>query len=587
MSQDHQELCNQGFSLYSEGKYEDAINCFENSISLKSDFWTAYYGKALCLTTLGRAQEALEECDKAISLQPDSAMLYYVKSTCFLQFNRHDEAIQALDKSIALDSQYAEAYYGKATVFYTLSRKDEALEYYSKTLSLKPTFDAAAYCKANCLFDLGNKEEALKFYNEAIDLAPISNALYFCSRGKCLLALDRQSEATEDFKKAHSLIESGHPGANILQNHIDYIKTTLESVLKLEEMSTKAEEAVQKLDQNNPAAQGVVARLRALQQKKNQAAISLLKNVDKPDEKSETGAAQKVQDEYMKEFEKLRKEMEEMKEKVQKIDQDIAEIKVEIKDIKSDLANKMDDFHKKLDNELAKSEMSPEDQAKIKEYFTAFIQTFSSIFVTSQVIESGQVELSVGNNSSDLVSMIASFVPFIGNALSSGITSIRDFLNLKEMKINARKIKGLAADSTALSQLVGKSAFDIVTDSAKQQKIIEVVDETLAEPSGDLFQKVSQLCDLIDQGLDVYIYSQLYQSPQSRLGHLDANNLIQLWIEGKIPPYNVSVQFVKIIIQDEDNKDQPDQREGVELNGEQKESSGSSSSFKCGECNIF
>jgi len=586
MSQNESEWYSQGLSFYQEAKYEDAISCFDNSISLKSDFGEAYYCKGLCLVALGRAEEALEVYSKAISAKPDYVMLYYAKGICLLQLNRHEAAIEAFDEAVALEPENAEAHYGKGSCFYALNRKDEACECYSKAASFKPTFDAAFYCKGNCLFDLGNNEEALNSYNEAITLTP-NNALYLCSRGKCLLALDRQAEATEDFKKAHSLLESGNPGGNLLQAHIDYVKTTLESVLKLEEMSSKAEEAVKTLNQDNPEAQGFVARLRALQQKKNLAAIALLKDVDKKDEKSDAAAAQKVQDEYMKEFEMLRKEMEDMKEKVNKIDQDLAEIKVEIKDIKAELANKMDDFHKKLDNELAKSEMSPEDQAKIREYFTGFIQTFSSTFVTSQVIESGQVELSVGNNSTDIVSVVASFVPFIGNVLSSGITSVTDFLNLKEMKTNARKIKGLAADSTALSQLVGKSAFDIATDSSKQQKILATTDESLEETSGNLFQKVAEICQIIDQGLDIYIYSQLYQSPQSRLGHMDANKLIGIWIENKIPPYNVSARFVQIIIQEEESQNKSAQLEGAESKGEQKESSSSSSSFKCGECNIF
>jgi len=585
MSQDYHAWYAQGLSFYNEAKYEDAINCFDNSVSLKSDFGSAYYCKALCLGALGRTEEAIEEYDKAISVQPDYVNSHYAKGNCLLLLTRYDAAIEVYDKAIALQPDYAEVHYAKGNCFYSSNRKDEALECYSKAVSLKPTLDLAVYCKANCLFDAGNKEEALTLYNEAVRLAP-SNALYLCSRGKCLLAFDRQAEATEDFKKSHALLESGNPGGNLSKANIDYVKTTLESVLKLEEMSNKAEETVKKLNQDNPEAQGFIVRLRALQQKKNLATIALLKDVDKKDEKSDAGAAaQKIQDEYMKEFEKLRKEMEEVKERVNKIDQDIAEIKVEIKDIKSDLANKMDDFHKKLDNELAKSEMSADDQAKVKEYFTAFIQTFSSIFVTSQVIESGQVELSVGNNSTDIISVVASFVPFIGNALSSGIASITDFLNLKEMKINARKMKGLAADSTALSQLVGKSALDIVTDSSKQQKILDVVDESLEEPSGDLFQKVAEICEIIDQGLDIYIYSQLYQSPQSRLGHMDANKLIQLWIQNKIPPYNVSARFTQIIIQDGESKDKSAQLEGAELKGEQKESS--SSSLKCGECNIF
>jgi len=113
-------------------------------------------------------------------------------------------------------------------------------------------------------------------------------------------------------------------------------------------------------------------------------------------------------------------------------------MKDQIQDIKEELKNTMNDFGKELDSELAKRDLSPEDKAKTKEYFKAFIETFSSVHVTSQVIDSGQVQLDSANTKATVLSMIASF-------------TMGDFFQSQKMRTHARK-KRLASDATVLSQ---------------------------------------------------------------------------------------------------------------------------------------
>ena len=129
--------------------------------------------------------------------------------------------------------------------------------------------------------------------------------------------------------------------------------------------------------------------------------------------------------------------------------------------------------------------------------------------------------------------------------LSVGITSVSSFYQSTEIKKCARKVKYLAADNTELSQLVGKIAFEIALNDSKQQQITKVTNESIRKASGELFSKISKFCKDVTEDVDSYLYSSLYKSPASRLGHCDANELIKCWIEEKIDPYDVEGDFIE------------------------------------------
>ena len=59
----------QGKELARQGRYEDAIKCFNKTIRLQPDNTAAYIRKASALTELGIYQKAMKYYDKAIMLK--------------------------------------------------------------------------------------------------------------------------------------------------------------------------------------------------------------------------------------------------------------------------------------------------------------------------------------------------------------------------------------------------------------------------------------------------------------------------------------------------------------------------------------
>ena len=218
-------------------------------------------------------------------------------------------------------------------------------------------------------------------------------------------------------------------------------------------------------------------------------------------------------------------------------------LKNRVEKAEAELSNKLDDYSKKLNKELGSSSLSKSDKEKVSDYYKAFISTFSSAYVTAQSVDSGLLTLKTTNMEAIGLSTLASFLPLIGDTLSSTITSANDFLASKEMKTNARKLKNLAGDNIQLSQLVGNSALQITSNKDKQEQIITVTDEVIEKESATLYEKLMAFCKKVSIEIDGKLYTQMYPTAVSKLGNKDANLLIDKLIRGE---FNVNTNLENI-----------------------------------------
>ena len=63
-----------GMSLFHLGKYEEAIEAFEEAIHMDETCSLAYFNQSRALFALGKYEAALEVNDKALELNPNCAL---------------------------------------------------------------------------------------------------------------------------------------------------------------------------------------------------------------------------------------------------------------------------------------------------------------------------------------------------------------------------------------------------------------------------------------------------------------------------------------------------------------------------------
>ena len=92
-------------------------------------------GTGQALLNLDKPEQALEQFEEALSLDPKNVEAWIKKGTALERLQRIDEAITAYDQAIAADNSTATAYLFKAGVYNRQKKYAEALQCYEKALS--------------------------------------------------------------------------------------------------------------------------------------------------------------------------------------------------------------------------------------------------------------------------------------------------------------------------------------------------------------------------------------------------------------------------------------------------------------------
>lgn len=92
-----------GISLFSEGKYEEALESFTKAVEKNQKNKAAWNNKGLALGKLGRVYEAIGCYEKALEIAPKDHIVLNNKGTAFYKKGRVNEALQCFQTSLGLD----------------------------------------------------------------------------------------------------------------------------------------------------------------------------------------------------------------------------------------------------------------------------------------------------------------------------------------------------------------------------------------------------------------------------------------------------------------------------------------------------
>ncbi|WP_410510101.1 tetratricopeptide repeat protein [Methanosarcina hadiensis] len=86
-----------GFYLSNEGKYEEAIECYNKALSIDANI-DVWYEKGEALFHIGKYQEAIDCYDRSISIEPNAKAWYY-KGVALFKLGRYQEGRKCLEKA--------------------------------------------------------------------------------------------------------------------------------------------------------------------------------------------------------------------------------------------------------------------------------------------------------------------------------------------------------------------------------------------------------------------------------------------------------------------------------------------------------
>ncbi|MEA3283322.1 MAG: tetratricopeptide repeat protein, partial [Euryarchaeota archaeon] len=180
--------------LFSEGRYEDALEVFEKVLEINPEDESALSLKGLALVDLGRYEDALKALDKALEINPEDGFALSQKGLALVDLGRHRDAIEILNKALKIDPKDENTLQNKGIALLELKRCDEAL-------------DAAEKAK-----EVATSESSM------IDAALIMI--------KAHISLDRKSDATSEMEKIKDRIPEQEP--HLIE---DFVETCLNLAL--------------------------------------------------------------------------------------------------------------------------------------------------------------------------------------------------------------------------------------------------------------------------------------------------------------------------------------------------------------------
>ena len=167
-----QALYARGNEALARRDYADALDCFQELVTLDPRDAVARNSLGVTLAELARYQEAEHELRRAIGIRPSYPEVHHNLGNVLLSMGRHNESEDPLRRALKLKPSYVDARITLAMVLTLLGRVREARDCYEKALRLAPRNTHAQVGLGQVEALEGRFPEAEAVYRRALEAEP-------------------------------------------------------------------------------------------------------------------------------------------------------------------------------------------------------------------------------------------------------------------------------------------------------------------------------------------------------------------------------------------------------------------------------
>jgi len=192
---------NKALTLETIGKFEEAIQCYEQAIKLESGDSTYYYRLAFLLIKSKKYSEAVNYLKNAIDIKQEPLYLESLGYAYEYQ-GLGEEALKQYTKALDISTSDKDIYENRIGVFYNnQGRYNEAIAHYSNAIKIKPT--ANYYDNIGFAYEkISDIENAMEAYKQAVEIADENKDIYLNHLGIALYNQGRFEEAITYYQSA-------------------------------------------------------------------------------------------------------------------------------------------------------------------------------------------------------------------------------------------------------------------------------------------------------------------------------------------------------------------------------------------------
>jgi tetratricopeptide (TPR) repeat protein len=212
------DLYDIGDRLYIEGKYEDAIKCFEKSLENECDKRSSLNYIGCCYINLERYEEALRVFDEVLESKLWERPLFN-KGRVYLKLGNYSEAFACFNRALMVNPDESDVYYYLGVYYDKIGDYETSKYYYEEAIKIE-------YNDSEYHLNLAVACFRTKDYNRALEESDISislddsssNATAYCNRAYILYRIKNYKDSLETYLKAITMLPNDTEIMNMIAN---------------------------------------------------------------------------------------------------------------------------------------------------------------------------------------------------------------------------------------------------------------------------------------------------------------------------------------------------------------------------------
>lgn len=172
-------LCRRGTTLSFEGKYQEALDYFQQATETNPSDPEAWHGLGSCYVGLDQLDDAVDAYQNSIEADPESASSHFLLAMFYKSMKQYFRAISSLSNVISIAPRNIQARLELADAYGKLDQTDAQLESFREILEIKPDHVPTLHRMGQVVGQIGRYDEALALLLKASTLAPENAGIYF------------------------------------------------------------------------------------------------------------------------------------------------------------------------------------------------------------------------------------------------------------------------------------------------------------------------------------------------------------------------------------------------------------------------
>ena len=201
-----------GRQASSEGKIDEAINCYTYGISMQPTndlLYELYKERAILNYNRDEKDAVISDCDKITEINEEYSFAFYLRGRVNYDAGKYQTAIKDFSSATDLDPTNPLPYYWKGMAHFELEEYEAALPDFSKAYNLESTNPNYMYWLGRVKFHTKIYDEAIEEFDKVIATQSLMSTAYYW-RGACNYVLDKYDQAIVDFDSLIA-IDSDNP----------------------------------------------------------------------------------------------------------------------------------------------------------------------------------------------------------------------------------------------------------------------------------------------------------------------------------------------------------------------------------------